>query len=172
MSINSLKMQKKKLDPNTLLSFLTDIAMPDLDFMFEYDTTSTFYKGDIIHKFEDNKHKLFMCISDEPTTTTTIDNVDYWVQYSFGVGGTNNIINGGGGTFNGTRFATTLTLASPSTGFSFDKPLKNLNYNVITEVFNTEGDVGTILIKDKTVNGFKVEYTGIAPRVNLNLLIM
>lgn len=45
------------------------------------------------------------------------------------------------------------------------------NYTVEAEVSSTDGNVGEIEVTDKTLNGFKVAYTGSARSVTINLKI-
>jgi len=45
---------------------------------------------------------------------------------------------------------------------ALEKPLKNREYTVLTEVFGTDGDAGDIIVSDKAVNGFKIAFTGAA----------
>ncbi len=48
---------------------------------------------------------------------------------------------------------------------------KNLNYDVDCEVTAYNGNVGEIVVSDKQLNGFKVEFTGSATSVTLKIRI-
>lgn len=54
---------------------------------------------------------------------------------------------------------------------SLTKNRATKNYTVEAEVVSKNGNVGEIVITDKTLNGFKVEHTGSATEVKINLKI-
>lgn len=66
-----------------------------------------------------------------------------------------------------------LTLDTPSIEIDIpETAFLNNNYNVKTEVIETSGDVGTIIIKDKTRNSFTLEITGIANKAKIQYTIV
>ena len=47
-------------------------------------------------------------------------------------------------------------------------PFENTNYNVYTDVQKASGEVGDIIITDKSRNGFKIAYTGSAAETEIS----
>lgn len=45
------------------------------------------------------------------------------------------------------------------------------NYRVVTEIVSSSGEVGGIIIGDKLLNGFKIEFTGSAKSVTIKYFI-
>ncbi|SHI00180.1 hypothetical protein SAMN02745823_01889 [Sporobacter termitidis DSM 10068] len=50
--------------------------------------------------------------------------------------------------------------------------LQNQDYTVITEVLDAAGDVGDVVVSDRAVNGFKLAFTGSAPRAVVRYHVM
>lgn len=57
------------------------------------------------------------------------------------------------------------------TTVSMDKQRDTLNYRVTTEVLSADGEVGDIIVSDKQLNGFKIEYTGSATSATIKYYI-
>ena len=51
------------------------------------------------------------------------------------------------------------------------KARKTKNYTVEAEVTTSDGNVGEIVISDKTLNGFKIAFTGSAKNVTATIKI-
>lgn len=71
------------------------------------------------------------------------------------------------------------TLTSSDT-FPFNNSIKtialskhrdNMDYRILTEIINADGEVGHIRISDKQLNGFKVEFTGSAKNVTVKYYV-
>lgn len=71
------------------------------------------------------------------------------------------------------------TLTSSDT-FPFNNSIKtialskhrdNMDYRILTEVINADGEVGHVRISDKQLNGFKVEFTGSAKNVTVKYYV-
>lgn len=60
---------------------------------------------------------------------------------------------------------------SSTASVSMAKARKTKNYLVEAEVTAADGNVGEILISDKTLNGFKIAFTGSAKNVTVNIKI-
>lgn len=66
-----------------------------------------------------------------------------------------------------------LTLDNPSIEIDIpETAFLNNNYNVKTEVIESSGDVGTIIIKNKSRKGFTIEITGIANKAKIQYTIV
>lgn len=65
-----------------------------------------------------------------------------------------------------------LTLFSrPSTTVALAQRRPNSDYVVLTDVVSSEGNVGEVVVYDKLNNGFKLSYTGSAPRVKIKYTV-
>jgi hypothetical protein len=49
---------------------------------------------------------------------------------------------------------------------------KSPDYDVRTEIINCQGDAGNIIVSDRAVNGFKMEFTGSAPKVTVRYRVI
>lgn len=74
------------------------------------------------------------------------------------------------------RVALTNTKTYPfndsATTVAFQNECIDRNYFVITDVLNSDGEIGDVEIFDRAVNGFKIAYTGSAKNAELGYLVI
>jgi len=61
---------------------------------------------------------------------------------------------------------------SSQTSVALKTPKESANYIVLTEIVNTNGNPGEIMVSDKLLNGFKIAFTGSATAVTVNYTVI